>query len=200
MKSKILGLMVASLLALFGEAYANLIVTVTKDPGGGTDWAFSGGSGAMGANAGACCFLPGATTANPQDFRAANDFGVSISVLAGTDPFGFAFIVVRDYGGLDGSNGAIFNGIDFQTLSDIGGKSLASLNGLVLRISDFSFDSLNPGTYTLDSYLAGAFNLYATLPGTFTLVVGAAVAEPGTFALIGLGLAGLAATRRPNVA
>ena len=164
-----------ALLAAFGQAHADLTVTVTENPSGGTNWAFSGGSGTLGTE-GICCFLPGDTAENPQDFHAADDEDTSLSVLAGTDILGFTEIFVRDFrrqvpNGLAGSNGEILNGIDFQAdgLSPHDDKSLSELDGLVIYADDIDLSSLKVGTYTFDSYYTGGS--YYTSLGTFTLNV-----------------------------
>ena len=192
MKSKILGLLAVGLLAGPMAANADLTLTVTDNGSGGTLWAFSGGTGNL--QPGFCCALVGDTTANPQAFLAAPDLDATVSVFSGTDTFGFTSIFVLNYSGLPGSNGDIFNGIDFQFLGDDDdGRAVSELNGLILLLDDVAFSSFNPGTYTMNSW----YTPYGRDLGSFTLNVGGvAIPEPGTLALLGLGFAGLAASRR----
>ena len=173
---------------LFSGSYvsADLTITVTPNVAGGTNWTFSGGSGiatGTGNN-----FLPGGTIANPQLFYASvgSDFD-GLSVLAGSNPFGLDQIVVSDAGGsLPGTNGALYDEIDFQGGTLIGGQSIAGMNGTVLYADQLDFSSLNTGTYMLDSY----YTTYTTELGIITLNVGA-VPEPSSLIMfVSLGLFG----------
>jgi hypothetical protein len=183
-------LMLAAILLLAAaarEARADLVVTVTANPSGGTNWSFSGGTGTLGSE-GMSHFLPAATTSNPQPFVAASDQDNSLTVLSGSNAFAIRDIFVRNYGGLSGSNGSIFDGVDFQTSTlDLDGQSLSALDGLVLYADELDLASLNVGTYTLDSYYDGGANYYTSL-GTFTLEV---VPEPSVALLLASALAAL---------
>ena len=190
---------------LLAPAQASVVVTATENPSGGTNWSFSGASGTLGTE-GECCFLPGATTINPQDFIAGAGTGTmldtTLAVIAGTNAFGITGIFFRNYGGLFGSNGDIFEGLDIQALgNNLDGASLSMLNGLVLYADSIPFGALNPGTYNFDSYLnTGANSLYYTSLGAFTLIIGEQVATPLPSALplfaTGLGALGLIGWRR----
>ena len=196
---RVLGLWVAGVMALgaFSTANADIIVNVNANMSGGTNWAFSGGTGTVGGSG--SHFLVGETAANPQPFHAANDQDGSLTVLAGTNAFNIATIFVRNFGSLSGINGSIIDGLDFQTSgASIGGASIASLNGLVFHANAIDFASLTAGSYVLDSYYAP----YNTNLGTFTLNVGpqSSIPAPGALALLGLGLAGIGFARRKRAA
>ena len=161
----------ATLLFLTSTVNADLVITVTENTTlGGTNWAFSGGTGNV-TGAGPH-FLVGGTAANPQPFHSADDQDTDgLTVVAGTNTFGIQYIYVRNYSGLSGTNGDIYDGLDFQTQgTDIGGLSIGSLNGLVLHADTFDISSLNIGTNNMDSFYSG----YGTELGTVTLLVGTA--------------------------
>lgn len=189
----VLSLAVASM-----AAHADLTITVTENTSlGGTDWSFSGGSGVYSVSPGfnSPIFFVGDSSSNPMAFDANSPHCQcgGITVLAGTNVFGFQNIFSGAYTGIPGNNGVIPHALDFQTFTDVGPTvNMASLNGLVLNLAGMSFTSYVPGTYTLDNYYTG----YGTNFGIVTLVVG--VPEPEVYAMLmaGLGLLGATARRR----
>lgn len=197
LNNKLIPFLVILILSINTRINADLIVHVTENTTlGGTNWAFSGGSGILGSE-GKSAFLVCATLANPQPFHALNDYDTSLTVLSGTNDLNIAAIYSQDYTFLSGSNGDIANGLEIVTSSpDLDGADLADLNGLVLHANGLSFASLNPGIYTMDSYFnASGSGSYYTSLGNFTFIVGdepaAAVPEPSTYAMLILGLFGL---------
>ena len=180
--------------------HADVTITVTNNTTlGGTNWAFSGGSGIYNVSPvfNSPIFFVGDTTTNPMAFdnNAPHCQCGGITVLAGVNSFGFVNIFSGAYGGIPGTLGSdIPHALDFQTFTDVGPTvNMAALNGLVLNLQDMSFANYNPGTYILDNYYTG----YQTDFGTVTLNI-AAVPEPETYAMMlaGLGLLGWVGRRR----
>ena len=188
---------VTGYLALCIHGYAVLTLTISENLiSGGTNWQFSEASGTLSSQS-SSHFLVGSTAANPQNFYASDAQDHSLTVLAGNNALGIQSIFTRNYGGLSGSNGEIFDGLDFQTGATIDGLSLSGMNGLVLHADQFSFSSLNEGVYSLDSYFDGSA-AYNTSPGPFTLQVGAAIPEPSGWLLplLAMGVGVLVKTTR----
>ena len=186
--------------ALSSQARADITLTITQNVAlGGTNWAFTNGSGTIGTGA-SPYFLVGATAADPQNFRGNTNgyFDGSLGVVAGVNSFNLTNIFVQNYGDLSGTNGGISQGMDFQGSGSWAGKSISGFNGLVLHANSIAYAAFNPGTYVLPSYYSG----YNTNLGKFTLNIGAVAAdvpEPGSLALLALGLAGAAMIRRRKV-
>ncbi len=183
-------------LALGIHGYAVFTLTISENLiSGGTNWRFSEASGTL-SSQGSSHFLVGSTVANPQNFYAADAQDQSLAVLAGNNALGIARIFTRNYGGLSGSNGDIFDGLDFQTDATIDGLSLSGMNGLVLHADQFSFSNLNEGVYSLDSYYDGSG--YNTSLGAVTLLVGTVIPEPSGWLLplLGMGVGVLVKTTR----
>jgi hypothetical protein len=182
--------------ALSSQARADITLTISQNVAlGGTNWAFSGGSGVIG-NSAMPDFLVG-STGSATDFLNDGNFSYdpSLTVLAGTNIFNLTNIFALNYGSLPGTNGNIGQGMDFQGSGNWAGASISGFNGLVLHADSLAYSHFKPGSYILPSYYSG----YNTSLGKFTLNVGAApadVPEPGTLAILGLGLAAAAVVRR----
>jgi PEP-CTERM motif len=175
-------------------AHADLTINVTNNTTlGGTDWAFSGGSGTYNVSSGfgSPIFFVGDTTTNPLAFDNNNPHCQcgGVTVLAGTNSFGFVNIFSGAYNGIPGTLGSnIPHALDFQTFTNVGPTvNMAALNGLVLNLQNMNYASFNPGSYILNNYYTG----YGTDFGTVTLNIGP-VPEPETYAMMlaGLGLLG----------
>lgn len=173
-------------------AHADIIVTVTPNLAGGTNWSFSGGSGALG-NEGSCCLLVGATAANPSNPVNFNGGDGTLSLVSGTNTSGVSAFLTYNNSGLTGTNGTIQDGleIDFSSSADV--LSLADLNGLTLYADTIPFSTFNLGTYVFSSYFNPGGPDWYNSAGQFTLVVSVApaVPEPSTWAMMILGFAGI---------
>lgn len=177
------------------QAKADITMTITQNTTlGGVNFAFSNGSGTVSDYA-SSNFLVGEDAAARLGFASGYAYDGSLAVLAGTNKFGIQNIFSYSYPGLPGTNGNIAQGFDFQNGVSLAGAQLSDFNGLVLNANSIAWSNFVPGTYVLPSYYTG----YQTELGKFTLQVGAAAAavpEPGSLAIIGLGLAGLGFVRR----
>lgn len=176
--------------SLAGGANAAITITVTENTTlGGTNWTFDGGSGLV--VGGGNNFLVGATPANPQDIHLSDAEQITVALLSGSNSLGVDNIFVRNYGGLPGTNGDIFDGFDFQGVFNISGIDLSTMNGTVLHAPDFDIGALNNGTFSFDSY----YTPYGTNLGVMQVNVGV-VPEPSSSLLVCLGALGLVARRR----
>jgi len=129
--------------------------------------------------------LQGSGIINSSPFTLATDAGLSVPVSL-TEPGTWDFWFVD------------------QTLDNLFSTSLDMDLGLFVNYPCFpevwetctsNFDLISPTIYSGDAFPL-AFNSITNLNGFSILVSEATIPEPGTFALLGLGLAGLAATRR----
>lgn len=186
------------LAALSSQARADITLTITQNVAlGGTNWAFSNGSGTIGSSA-SPYFLVGANPVATKFMSTSNFHDGSLSVVAGVNTFNLVNIFAYNYGNLSGTDGNINQGLDFQGSGSWAGKSISGFNGLVLHANSHAFSNFNPGTYILPSYYSG----YNTNLGKFTLnvrAVAADVPEPGSLALLGLGLVSAGMVRRRKV-
>jgi hypothetical protein len=180
-------------------AKADLTLTVTQNTNlGGVNFSFSKASGVVNANANAN-FLAGELGSAPLGFASGMYYQGNPTVLAGSNPFQITNIWLHPYSALPGTNGAINQGLNFYTNRSLANTQISDFNGLVINASAIPWSAFVPGTYVLPSYYSG----WGTDLGKFTLQVGAAasaVPEPGSLAIIGLGLAGLGFVRRQRKA
>ena len=174
-------------------AHAGVIIDVTEAAGNVTfsitgSLNLTGAASAGGYSSYGLGFIPGGS-----NWYIATGGGGSVSAYALTSfagAFGTSLTYFSTPSSTSGDNFFIWgqSGATEQVGLPVGYVSGSAINsGMIFNSATIAGFTMTPGTY-----------LYALPNDTITLNIGAAsgVPEPGTFALIGFGLAGLAALRR----